>query len=266
VRTRRAATNPQRSASAATIDTPTKVAAPLDLDGWQDVLTVIRGKRPALAAVLDHAALLCFGPERVELGYGTGSVLVGQVIDASTRDLLLSVLTTHFGRTPELAVETISAASDHATLAAGTDHADSLRASLQRARRVAPELASATDAVNIALERVEQALTTLNLGVTACIDLDPDRNPRDDWARCLRFGKDGSTWRLLLESGPEGGDADDWSQSPLLSASKEVRLQAVEQLPALIDKLVEAAEDQVGRFRAAAAKAQAVAAAIAEAK
>jgi hypothetical protein len=141
---------------------------------------------------------------------------------------------------------------------------DPLRASLQRARRVAPELASATDAVNLALERVEQALAALNLGVTASVNLYP--GCVDDWQQCLGFGKDGSTWRLVLESGPAGGDDEDWSQSPLLSTSKEVRLRAVERLPALVDKLVEVAERQVGTFRAAAAKAEALATAIAETK
>jgi hypothetical protein len=82
----------------------------------------------------------------------------------------------------------------------------------------------------------------------------------------VRFGKDGSTWRLLLESGPYGGDPEDWSQSTLLSTSKETRLRAVERLPALVDRLVEEAERQVSEFRAAAAKAQALADAIAEAK
>lgn len=144
--------------------------------------------------------------------------------------------------------------------------ADPLRASLQRARRVAPELASATDAVNVALEQVEQALAALHLGVTAAVDLYDGRDPVDGWMRFLRYGKDGSAWRLLLESGPDGGDAEDWSQSPLLNASKEVRLQAVERLPALVDALVDVAEDQVGRFRAAAAKAHALAATIAEAE
>jgi hypothetical protein len=143
-----------------------------------------------------------------------------------------------------------------------------LHASLQRARRVAPELASATEAVNSALERVEQALAALNLGVTAAVNLYPDLDPglQDGWVQYVRFGKDGSTWRLLLESGPYGGDPEDWSQSPLLSTSKETRLRAVERLPALVDQLVEEAERQVSDFRSAAAKAQALADAIAEAK
>jgi hypothetical protein len=141
----------------------------------------------------------------------------------------------------------------------GDAEPDPLRESLQRARRLAPEVAEATDAVNAALERVEGALSSLNLGVTAAVDLDPARNPFDEWEQCLRFGKNGSTWRLLLESGPVGGDADDWSESPLLHASKEVRLKAIERLPTLVNKLIEVAEEQISELRAAAAKADALA-------
>ncbi len=143
---------------------------------------------------------------------------------------------------------------------------DPLRASLQRARSVAPDLAAAAQEVNDALERVEQALAALDLRVTAAVDLYPDRNKGDDRRDCLRFGKEGSTWRLWLESGPDGGDAADWSQSPLLSASNEVRLQAIERLPALVDGLVRVAEDQVGKAKIAARKADATADVIAEAK
>jgi hypothetical protein len=262
-----------RGISAATTKTPqptslapAEVAAPIDLDGWRKVLAIVRPTRPALAAVLEHAALLRFGPERVELGYEKNSFLVVQATEPAARDLLLSTLTTHFGRTPDLAFATVGARSGTITLAKVDGQTDSLHLSLQRARRVAPELASATEAVNSALERVEQALAALNLGVSASVNLDPDPNPRDDWHQYVRFGKDGSTWRLLLESGPDGGDTEDWSQSPLLSTSKEVRLRAVERLPALVDKLVEVAEHQVGKFRAAAAKAYALAEAIAETK
>ena len=144
---------------------------------------------------------------------------------------------------------------------------DPLRVSLQRARRVAPELASATNAVNDALERVERALASLNLGVSASVDLHPGCSwEPGDWRPFLRFGKDGSAWRLLLEGYTVGASGDEGTESPLLSASKEIRLLAVARLPALVDALVQEAEQQVSSFRAAAERAQALAAAIAEAQ
>jgi hypothetical protein len=97
---------------------------------------------------------------------------------------------------------------------------DPLRVSLQRARRIAPELASATDAVNVALDRVEQALTSLNLGVSASVDLYPGCTwDAGDWRETLRFGMEGSVWRLLIEGSTVGSD-DDSTQSPLVTASR----------------------------------------------
>jgi DNA polymerase-3 subunit gamma/tau len=93
------------------------IAASPDLEGWRAALAAVRARRPALASVLEHAALLRFGPERVELGYEAGSFLVGQAADASARELLLSALGAHFGRTPELAFETIAPKSGNVTLA-----------------------------------------------------------------------------------------------------------------------------------------------------
>jgi hypothetical protein len=148
--------------------------------------------------------------------------------------------------------------------AMGEAEGDSLRASLQRARRISPELAAATEAVDAALKHVEQALTALNLGVSASILLDEDR--RAGWEQWLTFGKDGSTWRLLWERGPDGGDAEDWSKTPLRDASDETRLRAVALLPALVDRLVAAAEERVSNFKNAAVRADAVAAAISEVK
>jgi len=243
-----------------------EAAAQLDVGGWRAVLSLVRAHRPGLASILEHAALLRFDSDRVELGYETGSVLVGQATDVSAKQLLRGALDTHFGCTPELVFETIAPRSGKLTPTVAAAQADPLRENLQRARRIAPQLASATDEVNAALAHVEHALVALNLGVTASVELAPASGRRDGWEQHLRFGKDGATWRLLLESGPDNGDTEDWSLSPLLSTSKEVRLQAVERLPALIDELVEVAEEQVDKFKAAAAKARAIAATISEAR
>jgi len=93
------------------------IVASSDLDGWRSVLAIVRVKRPALASVLEHAALLRFGAERVELGYEASSFLVGQAVEVSAKELVVAALTTHFGRAPELAFETIGPRSGNVTLA-----------------------------------------------------------------------------------------------------------------------------------------------------
>jgi DNA polymerase-3 subunit gamma/tau len=97
------------------------VAAPSrpapDLSGWRSVLDRVRAKRPALASVLEHAALLRFGPDRVELGYEATSFLVGQATEASSKELLLSACRAHFEAATEVSFETLASKTGVFTVA-----------------------------------------------------------------------------------------------------------------------------------------------------
>lgn len=89
-----------------------------DVTAWRAVLERVRGKRPALASVLEHAALLQFEGGRVALGYEATSFLVGQATEASSKELLAAALEAHFdGRRPELVFETITSKSGALTVA-----------------------------------------------------------------------------------------------------------------------------------------------------
>jgi DNA polymerase-3 subunit gamma/tau len=103
--------------SAAPVSTSIIQPAPPELTAFREVLAHVRAKRPALASVLEHAAILRFDPDRVELGYETGSFLVGQATDPAARELLLGGLKAHFGRTPDLTFETIAPRSGQVTVA-----------------------------------------------------------------------------------------------------------------------------------------------------
>lgn len=130
---------------------------------------------------------------------------------------------------------------------------------LERARALSIELSAATDALNASLRKAEQALAELNLGVTAAVSLypmTPQEAARTDWHQALRFGKDATGWRLILESYPDDGAPEDTIESPLLNASKEVRLQAAARLPALLERLVKTAEEQLAFVKIRAAEAE----------
>lgn len=90
---------------------------PAEIEGWRRVVQLVREKRPALASVLEHAALLKLGAERVELGYETNSFLSGQATEASAKELLASALQAHFGRVPEISFETIASKNGAVTIA-----------------------------------------------------------------------------------------------------------------------------------------------------
>jgi DNA polymerase-3 subunit gamma/tau len=126
---------------------PSVVMAAVDLDAWRAVLVIVRTRRPALASVLEHAALLRFGVERVELGYEASSFLVGQATEASAKELLLAALAAHFGQAPELAFETIAARSGNVTLAM-LETADR-KTKLDAARRAVAEHPLVTAAIEL---------------------------------------------------------------------------------------------------------------------
>jgi DNA polymerase-3 subunit gamma/tau len=110
-------TPPPAAAPAAPPPRAPELAPPANLEGWRAVLAIVRTRRPALASVLEHAAILRFDAERVGLGYEATSFLVGQATEASAKEILASALASHFGAPPELAFETIGARSGNVTVA-----------------------------------------------------------------------------------------------------------------------------------------------------
>ena len=79
----------------------------IDQAGWRAVLWLVSKHRPALANLLERAAVRRFDAERVTLGYKADSLLLGLASEASARFRLLEALTVHFGGAPELVFETI---------------------------------------------------------------------------------------------------------------------------------------------------------------
>jgi hypothetical protein len=128
-----------------------------------------------------------------------------------------------------------------------------LNKALSRAREVAAQLGPATDRLNTLIQAVETAIAELQLGVTAYVRMNPD-DP--NWAHLLTFGKFSNDWQLLIESGPDGGDREDWSATPLRNMSRELRLQAVDLIPELIEKLIEEAASQVKAVQAKATQVE----------
>jgi hypothetical protein len=129
-----------------------------------------------------------------------------------------------------------------------------LAQALARARDLKPRLEAATDDLNRSIEAAEAALVSLQLGVRASTLMDGNK---DDslWGRYLAFGKESKAWRLLIEEG-ELDEEESWTVTPLVNASRELRLRAVELLPTLVQKLVSTAEAEIKRVEAAATAAR----------
>jgi hypothetical protein len=124
-----------------------------------------------------------------------------------------------------------------------------LAAALQRAQTVSDRLVAATEAINERLREVQTALVRLRLGVRGVVDLVlPGDEP--EWRRYLVFGKINGDWLLFVESGPHAND--DFTITPLLNASREIRLASVDVLPLLVQDMVDAAESGVAESEAKA--------------
>ncbi|WP_437279217.1 DNA polymerase III subunit gamma/tau [Sorangium sp. So ce375] len=96
---------------------PPPAMSAADLATWRAVIAAVRAQRPALASVLEHAAVLELTPTRVALGYEANSFLAGQATEPVSRDLLARVLGAHFGGPAELVFETITRGSAGPSLA-----------------------------------------------------------------------------------------------------------------------------------------------------
>ena len=128
---------------------------PVDLAGWRRVLDEIRGKRPALASVFEHAALLTFGKARVTLGFEVNSFLAGQATDMSAKELLAAALAAHFGERTEVYFETIASKLPAVTLAAVDTNERRLRLdALRKAVATHPLVTAAIEVLSAELKDV----------------------------------------------------------------------------------------------------------------
>ncbi len=113
----------------------------------------------------------------------------------------------------------------------------SLDARLEQAKIAAAALARETDRLNQRLAAAEETIVALGLGVTAWVHL--------EGLQRLVFRKYDDEWGLFVDKGAETGAV------PLHNASRVLRAQAAEMMPALVDALFDEAEKQLALVRRA---------------
>jgi len=104
-------------------------------------------------------------------------------------------------------------------------------------------LHEATDRLNAVLTEFEKALAQLNLGVSARLILDEND---EGWTKALAFTKTSNGFRLMVETGFDD-QPHTYQVTPLASASRETRLEAVEALPKLYACLLHEFEQEIRR-------------------
>ena len=117
---------------------PTALMPPAaDLAAFRAVLGRVRAQRPALASVLEHAALLRCDAERVVLGYEAGSFLAAQATEPGAVALLTAAARGHLGDAAEVSLDAGIQRGAHVTIAQ-LEAADR-KARLDTARRAVAE-------------------------------------------------------------------------------------------------------------------------------
>jgi DNA polymerase-3 subunit gamma/tau len=81
------------------------------------VVARVRARRPALASVLEHAAILGFADTGIEVGYETGSFLVGQATEPAAKELLDAEVAALFGKKVPVVFATVARGHGAATIA-----------------------------------------------------------------------------------------------------------------------------------------------------
>ncbi len=80
-------------------------SGPSDLDAWRAIVSHVRGERPALASVLEHAIVVEVNPRRVRVGYAENDFLGSQATAPESLALLRSAARAHFGADVEVDVK-----------------------------------------------------------------------------------------------------------------------------------------------------------------
>jgi len=134
---------------------------------------------------------------------------------------------------------------------------------LERGHKAAQRLVPATDKLTETIAQIERSLSEQRLGSRASVllssqdILDDDENYRGTEITNLAFRKVGKVWRLMIDSGPDDAP-EHWSSIPLINASRELRVLAVDRLPELVEELVADAEKRIAEVEAKQATADAL--------
>lgn len=125
-------------------------------------------------------------------------------------------------------------------------------AAFEKLKASASELNAVSDELAKPIQSVDATLQGLNLGVSAWVEVAGDVDPDNGfyWDRALGYDKVAGTWGLAIraEAGPLGVENPEevWRFS---DAPRSYRLESLDKLPELLEKLVETANKTTAELR-----------------
>lgn len=109
---------------------------PPSLTPYREIVEAVRARRPALASVLEHAAVEELTPRRVSLAFAEGSFLASQAMDPASRQLIEEVVQKLVGPAAVVEIRVLEAALPNGATLAAIDTAER-KAKVDAARRQA---------------------------------------------------------------------------------------------------------------------------------
>jgi hypothetical protein len=128
-----------------------------------------------------------------------------------------------------------------------------VQASYQRLTAVASKLNNVSDELGGAINALDEALKQLNLGITRWHKFEGDDDEAGNyWANYIGYARIGTKWGIALsktsgnlEAPPEYHRNEEWLFN---DAPRQLRMDAVGHIPAMIDSLIAAAEEAVAKI------------------
>lgn len=136
-------------------------------------------------------------------------------------------------------------------------------ATFQRLSAAATELNAISDELGKTVASLDAALKRLNLGIPTWVRFDGSEDSQTGhfWARYVGYAKVASKWGIALsaEEGNHYTGEDVTSEDWLFNdAPRELRIEAVDHLPTLLEKLIEAADKATEKIKSKIGYAQTV--------
>ncbi len=142
--------------------------------------------------------------------------------------------------------------------------------SYQRLAAVASDLNSVSDELGKAISALDESLKQLNLGIVHWHKFAGQEWQTGFWAHHIGYAKIGTRWGIALsrtsgeyDAPPEYNTDEEWLFN---DAPRQLRIDAVDHIPAMIDSLITAAETTVTRIKKKTAEANKLAELLAPAK
>lgn len=135
-------------------------------------------------------------------------------------------------------------------------------ASVSKLASVSQSINHASNQLSAQLTEIEKALNSYGLGVSAWVNLSIAEDSDTPQVHQLGYSKHDGKWCLLLANYRAQEPEKTRQQKPLLESPREIRLLAVQTMPELVNKLVDAAEKCAQKTAERAVAARAIAASL----